>query len=63
MDTAPIGHSNAMKHNNTTDLLLNSKSVGVTGMGLGESYTGLNLGPYSSTANGQKTKKDTGKLL
>ena len=32
-------------------------------MGLGGSYTGLNLGPYSSTANGQKTKRDMGGLI
>ena len=57
----PIGHSGATKDNNAIDLLINSKSVGVPGMGPGEIYMGLNSGPYSR--NGQKTKSDMGGLL
>ena len=52
-----------MKDNNTIDLLLNSKLVGVPRVGPGDSYMGLSLGPYSLTANGQKMKKGYGRAL
>ena len=60
LDAIPTGHGGATKDNNAIDLEVR---VEVPGRGPGESYTGLNLGPYSSMANGQKKKRDTGGLL